>query len=139
MAEFLAAHKRTSLNEGGYAHVKGDRGGETYKGISRVHWPNWAGWAIVDKHKPLKHNAKIKDNELEVMVNMFYKRNFWDKVGGDSIDDQETAFKLYDFAVTSGQPMSIKQIQKVLGLTETGKIDSTLTAAINNPAKYLIT
>ena len=138
MAEFLAAHKRTAVSEGGYANVAADRGGETYKGISRVHWPKWSGWPIVDKHKPLKHNAKIKDAQLESLVNLFYKRNFWDKVAGDAIDDQETAFKLYDFAVTSGQPRSIQQIQKALGLPETGKINAALIDAINNPAKHLI-
>lgn len=138
MAEFLAAHKKTAVHEGGYANVAADRGGETYKGIARNFWPNWPGWAIVDRNKPLKHNAKIKDQELESLVNMFYKRNFWDKIAGDAIDDQETAFKLYDFAVTSGQPKSIQQIQKVLGLPETGKITQALIEAINNPAKHLI-
>lgn len=138
MAEFLAAHRKTAVSEGGYANVSGDRGGETYKGIARNFWPKWAGWVIVDKHKPLKHNAKIKDTELESLVNQFYKRNFWDVLSGDAIDDQETAYKLYDFGVTSGQPRSVTQIQKVLGLPETGKITAALIAAINKPAKHLI-
>ncbi|WP_289034878.1 glycosyl hydrolase 108 family protein, partial [uncultured Flavobacterium sp.] len=78
------------------------------------------------------------DQELESQVNFFYKRNFWDKIAGDAIDDQETAFKLYDLAVTSGQPKSIEQIQGVLGLPKTGKITAALIEAINNPAKHLI-
>lgn len=137
MAEFLAAHKKTSAYEGGYAKVEGDRGGETYAGISRVSWPSWQGWAIVDAHKPLKHGGKINSPNLQYLINLFYKRNFWDKVAGDAIEDQETAFKLYDFAVTSGHPMSIKQIQKVLGLPVTGKLTDALVAAINKPSKYL--
>lgn len=138
MAEFLAAHKKTDTHEGGFANVKGDRGGETYAGVARNMWPKWEGWKIVDKYKPLKHNQKIKDVELESMVKLFYKRNFWDKIGGDAIDDQEVAFKLYDFAVTSGQPRSIKNIQEVLGIPATGVIDSKTIEAINNPTKFLI-
>lgn len=137
MAEFLEAHKKTAVYEGGYANVSGDRGGETYKGIARNFWPQWAGWAIVDKNKPLKHNQSIKDDQLESLVKQFYKRNFWDKVEGDAIDDQDIAFKLYDLAVTSGIPRSIKHIQSVLGLPETGKIDKKTLDAINNPSKYL--
>lgn len=138
MADFLQAHKKTSVNEGGYANVTGDRGGETYAGISRVNWPNWKGWKIVDKQKPLKHNQKIKDPELENQVLDFYKKNFWDVLKADQIENQDIAFRLYDFGVTSGQSRSVKQIQKVLGLKQTGTITDDLIEAINNPAKYLI-
>ncbi len=137
MAEFLEAHKKTAVNEGGYANVKGDRGGETYKGIARNFHPKWEGWKIIDNLKPLRHNAHINNSDLESQVKLFYKRKFWDAIGGDAIEDQEVAFRLYDFGVTSGQPRSIKQIQNVLGLPETGKITKTLIEAINNPAKYL--
>lgn len=138
MAEFLIAYKRTHKNEGGYANIKADRGGETYAGISRVHWPGWAGWKIVDQHKPLRHNQYIADDNLSYQVRLFYKRNFWDKIQGDSINDQETANRLYDFGVTSGHSRTVKQIQNALGLKETGIIDKKLIEAINNPNKHLI-
>lgn len=138
MADFIKAHKKTAVNEGGYANVKGDNGGETYKGISRRYWPKWAGWAIVDKHKPLKHNAKIKDDKLDALVLEFYKLNFWDKIQGDDIEDQETAYKMYDFSVTSGIPASVKMMQRALGIPQTGKMNKALLDAINNPTKNLI-
>ena len=52
-------------HEGGYSsgnekQTKGDKGKETYCGISRVYNPNWDGWKIIDRHKPIKYNAKIK-------------------------------------------------------------------------------
>lgn len=138
MADFLEAYKRTNRNEGGYCLVDGDSGGETYGGISRRHHPTWDGWAIVDKHKPLKHNQHIEDDNLEDKKRHFYKQKFWDKVSGDDIKDQVTAERLYDFAVNAGTGMSIKQIQETLGLATTGKLDNQLIDAINNPAKNLI-
>lgn len=137
MADFLLAHKLTSASEGGYANVIGDNGGETYAGISRKFWPKWEGWKIVDRYKPLKRNQKINNIVLHDMILDFYKENFWDVLGADDIEDQQTAYKLYDFGVTSGQSRTIQQIQKVLGLPVTGKISTKLIEAINNPVAHL--
>lgn len=138
MAEFLTAYKKTAASEGGYANVAGDTGGETYAGISRKWFPKWPGWKMVDANKPLKHNQKIKNTELEGMVRQFYKTEFWNKVSGDLIDDQLTAERLYDFGVNAGQGKSISQIETALGLKPTGKITPALIEAINHPGKYLI-
>jgi lysozyme family protein len=138
MANFDIAYKKTSGNEGGYANVSGDNGGETYCGISRKFWPNWAGWKIVDANKPLKHNQIIKNPTLESLVKGFYKKEFWDKIEGDKIDNQDVADTLYDFGVNAGTGVSIKQIQKVLGLPVTGKITEDLIEAINNPERMLL-
>ncbi len=45
MADFIPCFEQTLTLEGGYKlhTVKGDRGGMTYAGISRVHHPNWPG------------------------------------------------------------------------------------------------
>lgn len=137
MANFQAAYDKTSKNEGGYANVSGDTGGETYAGISRKWFPNWRGWPIVDAAKPLKWNQKIKNDKLAQLVRDFYKKEFWDRVGGDQIEDQLTAERLYDFGVNAGQGVSLKQIQAVLGIAQTGRLDAATIEAINNPAKYL--
>lgn len=138
MADFKTAYKKTSGSEGGYADVAGDTGGETYAGISRVHFPKWEGWAVVDAAKPLKHNQVLHNAALHEMVERFYKKIFWDVIDGDNIDDQLTAERLYDFGVNAGQSRSIKQIQEVLGIAATGKVDATTIDAINNPGKYLV-
>lgn len=138
MADFIIAYKKTGGFEGGWNHVKNDRGGETYKGIARKYWPKWEGWKIVDKKKPLRHGAIIRDPELEKLVQGFYKKQFWDIVSGDDIEDQDTANTLYDFGVNAGQGRSIQNIQIVLGMKPTGKITSELLKRINNPENYLI-
>lgn len=138
MAKFEIAYKKTGGFEGGWNHVKGDKGGETYKGIARNFWPTWEGWKIVDKNKPLKHGAIIKNNELDQHVMNFYKKQFWDVVGGDEIEEQNIANTLYDFGVNAGYGRSIRNIEAVLGLKPTGKITKELIHRINNPEIYLL-
>lgn len=138
MANFDIAYKKTSKNEGGYANVSGDNGGETYAGISRRFHSNWKGWKIVDASKTLKHNQIINNSELEALVKEFYRVNFWNPVKGNEIESQEIANTLYDFGVNAGSGMTVKQIQKVLGMKQSGKISDELIERINNPEKYLL-
>lgn len=131
MADFLKAYKITNKFEGGWNHVKGDRGGETYCGIARNFFPKWEGWKIVDSKKPLKHNAIIKDETLNDLVHLFYKAEFWDKIKGDSIISQLKANQLYDMAVNAGVSNAIKLSQKTLGITESGKMDKITLEKLN--------
>lgn len=126
MANFEAAYKKLKENEGGYSDVAGDAGGETYAGITSRDYPKWPGWKIV-RSKPRKHNEKIP--ELDKMKSEFYKSEFWDKIRGDEIDNQEYAYHLLDMAVNKGHGTAIKLAQDALGIAETGKIcDDTLNA-----------
>lgn len=129
MAEFKAAHKYIAPNEGGWNDVEGDD--ETYIGINRRFWPNWEGWKIVDAHKPLHYNEVIADDNLNGLVNQFYKRNFWDNMMGDFIDSQAVATYLYDFRVNAGGN-AIKAIQKVVGAFPDGTIGDKTIHAIND-------
>ena len=138
MAVHIIAYKKTGGWEGGWNNIKGDRGGETYKGIARNFHPTWPGWKIVDSNKPLKNGAIIKDENLERLVLDFYKKEFWDVIGGDKIEDQNTANTLYDFGVNAGYGRSISNIQTVLGMAATGKISAELLNRINNPENYLV-
>lgn len=138
MADFLTAYHKTGGFEGGWNHIKGDTGGETYCGIARNHWKNWKGWSIIDGKKPIKTGTIFKIPELDALVKSFYKANFWDVVGGDSIEDQSIANTLYDFGVNAGTGRSIKNLQSALGLSQTGKITNELIEAINDPQNRLI-
>ncbi len=48
---FAEALKHTLEFEGGYANDPADRGGETFRGISRKNWPRWSGWDLIDQVK----------------------------------------------------------------------------------------
>lgn len=131
MANFETAYKLTIVHEGGYANVRGDKGGETYRGISRVFHPNWQGWDIVDKSKPLVHNEIIESNELNKQIRYFYKTKYWDKLKGDIINNQKVANLLYDYYVHSGLN-AIKAVQRIVGTTADGIIGNMTINAINN-------
>lgn len=132
MSDFLTAYKKTAINEGGWNHVPGDRGGETYKGIARNFFPNWPGWKIIDKLKPLKHGAIINNADLNKLVHQFYIDNFWNKIRGNEIVIQEVADSLYDSAVNFGVKTAVKLLQRSLQLTETGSVSNFLINKLNN-------
>lgn len=108
MNDFLTAFRLTNANEGGYSADPNDAGGETYQGISRRYFPNWEGWPTVDLYKPLHQGAMIKDDSLDSMVEGFYRENFWNKVGGDNLDNQDLANQCYDTAVNMGVGEALK-------------------------------
>lgn len=138
MGEFLAAYKKTNRSEGGFANDPDDRGEETYAGVSRKFYPKWEGWPIIDRYKPLKHGQLINDFKLESAIRTFYYKNYWQPINGDAIEDQAIAEKLYDIGVNRGCRTTIKDIQEILGIPQTGVVDAATIEAINNPAKYLI-
>lgn len=89
--------------EGYYANVAGDKGGETYRGISRVFNPGWAGWATVDRLKPLRHNQPIP--QLEDAVKQYYYDRYFTPKGFQYLDTK-LALALFDFAVNGGYSAS---------------------------------
>ncbi len=137
MADFKIAHKRTAFYEGGYANDPADRGGETWRGIARNIWPHWEGWKIIDASKNdwgagATFQKKISvDPALNDLVDIFYIVNFWGKVRGDEIKDQEIANNLFDAAVNNGDTTAIKMLQEVLNLPETGKMDNQTLHTLN--------
>lgn len=134
-------------HEGGYSNHPSDRGGETWRGISRKHWPKWAGWKIVDSLKEegdtvedidavLKLNADLPNLEIE-----FYKENFWDVVKGDKLPIK-VASELFDTAVNCGVSNAGKFFQNAINflnkggsifkdIQEDGKVGATTLAAFD--------
>lgn len=106
MASILKALKKTLKFEGVYSDDPDDLGGETYYGISRVNHPNWEGWPYIDKGKqpPVE------------LVPTFYKKLFWNKMGGDDISSQGVAENIFDFAVNAGLSRAIKAAQRAANI-----------------------
>lgn len=134
MADFSIAFTKVLVHEGGYANDSNDPGGETYKGVARNMFPKWNGWAIIDA---LKHNAGFPKNldsnkELQEMVKTFYETNFWSKIKGNDISNQDVATSIFDFAVNTGVKTSALLAQKIVGATADGIIGQKSIAAINS-------
>jgi lysozyme family protein len=106
MANFKLAHDITQGLEGGKSNHKADRGGYTYRGISRRNWPNWRGWSYVDQ------GLEVPDE----LVDEFYKANFWDRISLGSINNQKIANELYDTGVNASPKMAVTFLQKALNL-----------------------
>ena len=135
MSNFNKIITNVLKSEGGYAYVQGDAGGETYRGISRRHNPNWAGWRIVDAHKPLRNNETINDTNLENLVLTFYKQNYWDKIMLDSVKADSLQEIIFDAYVNSGAN-GIVVLQRSLNkcgasLSVDGQCGAKTVAAIN--------
>lgn len=118
MADFEKAFEETLKIEGGYSNHEADKGGETYKGISRVHWPDWGGWNIVDsikeKFEPGRWNGNMNGSQqLTDYVKSFYRYNFWDKQKCNDLP-QEIANELFDTSVNMGVSYGAKCLQKAL-------------------------
>lgn len=126
MAEFKPAFEETMQNEGGYKlhKVKGDRGGQTFAGISRRWHPDWPGWRYIDTGN--------QDNPIVTQLTRnFFKIKFWDRINGDVFQDQEMAESVYDFGVNADPIVAVKLVQIILGVTPDGIIGPVTSSALN--------
>jgi len=125
MAEFSEAYKITSAHEGGYVNDPVDRGGETYRGISRVYHPDWRGWKRIDKQRRKAGfpGSLAADRTLQANVKAFYKQAYWDRFQGDVIADQAVANELYDTAVNMGVRRAVRFLQSSLNLLNRNQRD----------------
>lgn len=130
MANFAPAYDKTSNYEGGWVKDTADRGGETYCGISRHFWPDWKGWEIIDAQPNKWRGKRFPIEELEHLITAFYKKEFWDKMGGGDIESQPVANFIYDWFVNSGAD-AIRQTQRVVGVESDGIVGAKTRRAIN--------
>lgn len=142
MAKLEIAREKTLKWEGGYCNIKGDKGGETIFGIARAMHPNLKLWNYLDNYKKALepfNKSKYKDLEklckgnIQFMEEMlkFYRENFWNKIKGDQIENQESANAIYDFAVNAGVKRAVFEAQRTLNITKDGKIGNQTLTALN--------
>ncbi|PHJ51671.1 hypothetical protein VF04_36720 [Nostoc linckia z7] len=129
MANFDAAIDFILKWEGGYGEDEVDLGGlQTYRGISRKHNPNWAGWKIIDQRKPKQWQIY---QDLEDDVKSFYKKHYWDAIKADGICNDKIAAFMFDWYVNSGGH-AVKAVQRIVGTTQDGILGNQTLHAINN-------
>jgi len=96
--------------ESGYANVKGDKGGETYRGITRKNHPEWDGWKTIDKKKPIAQGKVIP--ELEESVAKYYWDFEFNLPEFDMLNSINVALILFDWRIHGG--LSPSKVQKML-------------------------
>ena len=121
MSNFKICFPQVVSLEGVYDNDPNDTGGETVFGTSRNNFPNWKGWAIVDKYKSMygagtsSFLAALKsDKQLAEYSEDWYKSEFWDKFGLDSIQDYSLAYEIFDQSVNLGVGRATKFLQQAL-------------------------
>ena len=137
MAEFKNAIQATLKAEGGYVNDPDDPGGETYKGIARKRNSKWPGWVNIDllKNQTGFPQNLEQDQELQTKVHALYEANYWDRIRGDEIQDQDIAEAIFDFAVNAGPRTSAKLAQIAAGASADGVIGPKTLAKINTDDK----
>tara|TARA_R110000868_G_C10738864_1_gene752214 strand:+ start:289 stop:801 length:513 start_codon:yes stop_codon:yes gene_type:complete len=125
MADFNPAFEKMLHDEGGMqlTNIPGDRGGMTYAGIARNANPQWAGWNLVDRQE--------MGGPLTSMVREFYRLNFWDRIRGDEISNQQIAETIFNFGVNTGIGTAVKLAQVVIGAVPDGGIGPKTIELLN--------
>ncbi len=114
---FVNSYNKLINLEGGYVNDETDKGGETYKGISRNNFPNWLGWKIIDHAKSSTHFKQLlkADCNLEAHVQDFYHKEFWSKMKCDFVPDV-IAVELFELSVNVGTPKATIILQTALNV-----------------------
>lgn len=116
MKRFHKAMQELERLEGGYSNNALDPGGETYRGISRVYFPDWEGWAIIDQEEDL--SVTPVQRHLDQLTLKFYREQFWNRFQGDKVADlsQNIANHLLECSVNLGVRRCVKHMQRAINL-----------------------
>lgn len=119
---FKVSLKEVLKHEGGWSDHPSDPGGATMKGVTL------ATFRAYVKPKGTKDDLrKITDAQLETV----YRRQYWDKVHGAELPDG-VDFAVFDYAVNSGPSKAVKDLQKVVGVSQDGKVGPKTLEAIKS-------
>lgn len=111
--------------EGGFAIIKGDRGGATKWGVTIGTFR-----AVYGQGRTVEDLKKMTEEQWDHI----FKTIFWDKWKADQIENQSIANLLVDWLWASGS-YGIKLPQKILGVKIDGIVGPKTIAAINNYPK----
>lgn len=142
MTDFVTSFMKTMGHEGGWSNTEKDRGGETFRGISRVYHGDWPGWPVLDGCKNKEGRPILTGQDavmVEGMVQAFYEEKFWQKCQCHRLPSQSVAEELFDSAVNCGTAMAVGWLQEGINLlrhradpfiTEDGKMGEKTIAAV---------
>lgn len=102
----------TKVYEYGHSNNPDDPGKETLNGISRVSFPDWAAWKLVDAIKKETNNYENLDKALETpeiikLTDEFYKK-WWSDHHCDEMP-RNIAVAFYDLSFMTGKAVWVLQ------------------------------
>lgn len=121
MADFNPAYEQLINAEGGYKlhKVEHDRGGLTYAGITRKSYPNWAGWAYIDRG----------ETPPRQLVRAFYHAQYWLRYRLDEVVNQDVAECILMAGVNA--EAAIRLLQIVVKTDPDGDIGTKTLTVVN--------
>jgi lysozyme family protein len=122
MANFNSAFLYTMAREGGYSNHPKDKGGETFRGITRNNFPFWPGWQKIDTVTREARDSLKDDPELMQLAAQFYKQTFWDQLNLDQVESHTIAAELFDSAVNVGSARVAHWLQHAVNLLSSPKL-----------------
>lgn len=125
MADFEKAIPIILKHEGGYVNHPSDPGGATNRGITYSVFGRLARPLLGINPTLLNLRGLTEDQAKKI-----YKHEFWDKMKGNLITDQQIAEILFDGFVNKGKN-GIKLMQSVLQQTQDGIVGPLTLNAIN--------
>ncbi len=120
--DFLIALNKSLPHEGLISNNKYDKGGYTYKGISRKYHPSWPGWKIIDSilrttdYQSVPVQQLNNSAALQTEVTTFYRTEFWNQIKGDYLPNQDIANELFDTSINLGVVAASKILQSTINL-----------------------
>ncbi len=136
-ADFMTSFNKALSSEGSISNNKNDKGGFTYKGISRTKHPTWPGWKIIDSifrstdyqsvppfNQSFNHTLiqsqlvqQLNNNpDLQNLVIDFYRTEFWNKIQGDLLPSQLIADELLESSINLGVSEASVNLQRTINL-----------------------
>jgi lysozyme family protein len=110
-----------------YENVKGDAGGSTKFGITLEDWKQY-GFDI-------NHDGLINADDVKLitagMAKDLVKKEYWDTVLADQINDFYVAVEIVDAGYNQGIVTVIDYVQPILGITATGHFGQITLGKIN--------
>lgn len=116
-------------HEGGFVNHPKDPGGATNKGVT-----------IATFRRYVKADGTVADLKAisDEQVATVYYRHYWSAVNAQALPSG-VDYAVFDFAVNSGPSRAVKFLQKVLGVTQDGRVGpKTIEAAKGLSANWIV-
>jgi len=104
--------------------VYNDSSRGVYRGISKLYFPKWVGWSMIE--------SGASSTEVDQEVYNFYLSYFYYQMKLDDIQNQAIACAIMNFATLNGKKKAIQKLQKV---TNSQAIGFELIALFNSLGK----
>lgn len=92
---------------------------ESFAGILRTSYPDWPGWNEIEKAKKetsFPDALKAIESDLQEKANAHYRRNFYNELKIDQIEDESIALELFEGGCTVGRTLAVRTLQHAFNM-----------------------